>query len=97
MVGDGGCNFEVVDIAVHPDHQQQGLGARLMKAIMGYIEEHAPASAYVSLIADNHSPALYTKFGFKPTAPVSIGMAFQVCKKPPDSSGTDKAHKTDSP
>lgn len=38
----------------------------------------SPKTAYVSLIADHHSPTLYSKFGFKPTAPVSIGMAFKV-------------------
>jgi len=78
VVGDGGCNLEVVDIAVHPDYQRQGLGGAVMAAIRAYIDEHAPKTAYVSLIADHHSPALYSKFGFKPTAPVSIGMAFKV-------------------
>ncbi|MEL7536240.1 MAG: GNAT family N-acetyltransferase [Pseudomonadota bacterium] len=78
VVGDRGCNYEVVDIAVHPDYQRQGLGQQIMAAIMSFIEADAPESAYVSLIADHHSPALYSKFGFEPTAPVSIGMAFKV-------------------
>lgn len=78
VVGDDGCNYEVVDIAVHPDYQRQGLGQEIMGAIMSYIERNAPDSAYVSLIADHHSPALYSKFGFKPTAPISIGMAMQI-------------------
>ncbi|MEM9315078.1 MAG: GNAT family N-acetyltransferase [Pseudomonadota bacterium] len=78
VVGDGGCNFEVVDVAVHPDYQKRGLGTRLMSAVSEYIRANAPESAYVCLIADHHSPALYSKFGFKPTAPVSIGMAYKV-------------------
>lgn len=65
-------------VAVHPDYQRQGLGSRIMAAIMAWLAEHAPESAYVSLIADHHSPALYSKFGFEPTAPVSIGMAYRV-------------------
>jgi ribosomal protein S18 acetylase RimI-like enzyme len=77
VVGDGGCNFEVVDVAVHPDYQRQRLGTRLMSAITKYLQSNAPASAYVCLIADHHSPALYSKFGFKPTAPISIGMAYR--------------------
>ena len=81
VVGDGGCNFEVVDIAVHPDYQRRGLGSRVMKAISKYLDDNAPESAYVSLIADHHSPALYSKFGFQPTAPVSIGMAYVVKKE----------------
>ena len=75
IIGDGGCNFEVVDIAVHPDYQRRGLGTRIMQALVDYLEEHAPETAYVSMIADEGAPALYAKFGFEPTAPVSIGMA----------------------
>ena len=78
VVGDGGCNFEVVDIAVHPDHQRKGLGAKLMTSLMTFISNVAPSTAYVSLIADAHSPKLYQKFGFQPTAPASIGMALRV-------------------
>jgi ribosomal protein S18 acetylase RimI-like enzyme len=83
VVGDGACNFEIVDVAVHPDYQRRGLGSRIMAAIMDYIHAHAPESAYVSLIADNHAPALYSKFGFEPTAPVSIGMAYRVRRRRP--------------
>ncbi|GAB5451024.1 MAG: GNAT family N-acetyltransferase [Halioglobus sp.] len=75
VVGDGGCNFEIVDVAVHPDYQRLGLGTRIMAAISSYLERNAPASAYISLIADHYSPALYRKFGFEPVAPNSIGMA----------------------
>lgn len=75
IVGDGGCNFEIVDIAVHPDYQRRGLGSQIMTALMAHLRSTAPASAYVSLIADGATPALYEKFGFEPTAPASIGMA----------------------
>lgn len=78
VVGDGGCDYGVVDIAVHPDHQRQGLGKRVMSAIMSYLSQHAPSSAYVALIADDHAPALYSQFGFKLTAPASVGMSYRV-------------------
>ncbi len=84
VVGDGGCNFEVVDIAVHPDHQRRGLGTRIMRAIKDYIDEQAPESAYITLIADHHSPALYSKFGFEPVTPKSIGMAYRQRKPDPE-------------
>ena len=77
VVGDGGCNFEVVDIAVHPDYQKIGVGQMIMSAIMSYLEKNAPESAYVSLIADHHSPALYKKYGFVFTTPDSVGMALK--------------------
>lgn len=78
VVGDGGCNFEIVDIAVHPDYQRQGLGRQVMDAVMAFIHKTAPESAYVYLIADHHSPALYSQYGFKSVAPKSIGMALSI-------------------
>lgn len=80
LIGDGGCFFQVVDIAVHPEHQGRGLGKMIMKAIMGYIENELPVSAYVSLIADVPANSLYEKFGFKETAPRSLGMAYRVVR-----------------
>lgn len=78
VVGDGGCNYEVVDVAVHPDHQRRGLGSSLMEAVMTWLRATAPPSAYVSLIADHGAPALYRKFGFEFTAPDSVGMAIRL-------------------
>ena len=80
VVGDGGCNFEIVDVAVHPHHQRKGLGYKIMSSLMEYLLNNAPSSAYVSLIADEGAPSLYEKFGFKPTAPASIGMALVISK-----------------
>lgn len=78
IVGDGGCNFEIVDVAVHPGHQRQGLGRKIMESLMTYLRENAPPSAYVSLIADEGAPALYRQFGFEFTAPASVGMALKL-------------------
>ena len=77
VIGDGGCNFEVVDVAVHPEFQRRGLGYQIMEELMNDLREYAPQSAYVSLIADHGAPALYEKFGFELTAPDSVGMAIQ--------------------
>lgn len=77
VIGDCGCNYEIVDVAVHPDHQQQGLGFQIMESIMKYLDDNAPESAYICLLADNHAPALYKKFGFEFTAPVSVGMSYK--------------------
>jgi GNAT superfamily N-acetyltransferase len=75
LIGDGGCFFQVVDIAVLPAHQGQGLGKRIMQAISDYIRDHVPASAYVSLIADGQAHRLYAQYGFAMTALASVGMA----------------------
>ncbi len=75
VIGDGGLFFQVTDIAVHPQHQQLGLGHAIMKNLMERLSAIAPEGAYVSLIADGQANRLYAKFGFLPTAPASIGMA----------------------
>jgi ribosomal protein S18 acetylase RimI-like enzyme len=77
VVGDGGSTFQVVDVAVLPAHQGKGLGKRLMAEVMGYIDQHVPDSAYVSLIADGEAQRLYAQYGFAPTAPASVGMSLK--------------------
>ena len=72
VVGDGGAVFHVCDMAVHPDHQRQGLGTRLMDAVVAYLDEHAPETAYVNLLAD--VDGFYQKWGFERTAPATKGM-----------------------
>ena len=75
IVGDGATVFHVCDMAVHPDHQRQGLGSRMMDAIMAYIDENAPESAYVNLMAD--VDGFYEQWGFEETRPVSKGMFYR--------------------
>jgi len=75
VIGDGGLNYEIVDMAVHPDYQRQGHGYRIMEALMSFVRESASESAYVCLLADDGAPALYKKFGFEFTAPRTVGMA----------------------
>ena len=72
IVGDGGCNFEVVDIAVEPACQGQGLGRLIMTEITAYLDNNVPPGAYTCLIAD--TPWLYEKFGFSYCAPDLHGM-----------------------
>jgi N-acetylglutamate synthase-like GNAT family acetyltransferase len=76
IVGDGGSVFHVCDMVVHPDHQRQGLGSRLMDVLMGWIDEHAPPKAYVNLMAD--VDGFYEQWGFERTAPASKGMYYRV-------------------
>lgn len=77
IIGDGGCFFQVVDIAVVPAHQGKGLGKLIMREIRHFIDSDVPESAYVSLIADGQAQELYAQFGFKHTAPASVGMALK--------------------
>ena len=78
LVGDGGCVFVICDIAIDPAHQGKGLGKAIMASLMDYVRSELKSKAYVSLIADLPADKLYEQFGFEPTAPASIGMAFRV-------------------
>jgi GNAT superfamily N-acetyltransferase len=77
VIGDGGCFYQVTDIAVLPAHQGKGLGKLIMCEIIKYVEASVPDTAYVSLIADGKAEYLYAQFGFVHTAPRSVGMALK--------------------
>ncbi len=62
VVGDQGSHVQVVDIAVHPDHQKKGLSHLIMKEIMSFIENEVDECAFVNLFAD--VDFLYQKYGF---------------------------------
>ena len=72
VVGDGASVFQICDMVVHPDHQGEGLGTRVMDALMAYVEAAASPDAYVNLMADVEG--FYERWGFEPTAPASRGM-----------------------
>lgn len=74
LVGDRGCFLQVVDIAVVPARQGQGLGKAVMGELDAWLRANA-VGAYVSLIADGDAHRLYAQFGFALTAPRSVGMA----------------------
>ncbi|MCW8193840.1 GNAT family N-acetyltransferase [Proteobacteria bacterium 005FR1] len=79
IVGDGGCFYQITDMAVLPIHQRRGVGAMIMRALVGYLEIHAPHTAYVSLMADHGTPGFYRKFGFVPTEmPYAAGMYMRI-------------------
>ncbi|WP_129115077.1 GNAT family N-acetyltransferase [Halegenticoccus tardaugens] len=76
IVGDGGSVYQLVDVAVRPDHQGRGLGTEIVAALMAYLRENAPESAYVNLMAD--VDGFYERFGFEYTAPASKGMYLRI-------------------
>jgi GNAT superfamily N-acetyltransferase len=78
VIGDGGCHFQIVDMAVEPEHQGRGIGKRIFADLVAWLRETAPDTAYVSLIADGDARHLYAKQGFEPVMPASIGMAMWV-------------------
>lgn len=76
IIGDGGCSFVIVDIAVQPAHQKRGLGRAIMDALDAWLKANAPDGAHVSLIADGDAKHLYARYGFQDVGPASIGMQY---------------------
>lgn len=64
VVGDGGQYYYVQDIIVLPPHQGQGLGRRIMDAIMAYLAAHARPGAFVALMAAHGVAPFYERYGF---------------------------------
>ena len=77
ITGDGGCFFQLNDIAVDPAHQGKGLGKVIMAALMDHVNTALPPTAFVSLLADVPADVLYAQFGFRHTAPASVGMSYR--------------------
>ena len=78
IIGDGGCFFQVVDMAVLPQHQRRGLGDAVLAHLLDRIRGAGAGGAYVSLLADPPGRRLYAKHGFRETAPSSVGMALRL-------------------
>ena len=57
IIGDGGCFYTVVDIAVAPSYQGKGLGKRIMNALDAWLRTNAEPSAYV--ISNNQEEYAY--------------------------------------
>lgn len=82
VIGDGGCFFAVVDIAVLPAHRGRGLGRRIMQEIRRFIDGQALPGAYVSLITS--IPEFYRQFGFERTSPPDEAMFVWFPTRPDD-------------
>ena len=78
MIGDGGCFFQLVDMAVLPAHQGKGVGKIIMKELKEWMNKNVPETGVVLLFADRPANHLYKQYGFVETeglARSSVGMA----------------------
>ncbi|CAL8898851.1 GNAT family N-acetyltransferase [Kocuria varians] len=78
VIGDGGWYFHVIDMAVLPEHQGQGIGSAVLQHLLDRIRRDAPPGAYVSLMADRPGQPLYAKHGFEDPSPRTIGMTLNL-------------------
>ncbi|WP_335871786.1 GNAT family N-acetyltransferase [Bacillus sp. 2205SS5-2] len=65
IIGDGKMYFYFQDIAVSPDHQNRGLGKRLIDQLFTYLKKNAPSPAFIGLFSTDEGYALYEKYGFQ--------------------------------
>lgn len=77
VIGDGGCCFHIIDMAVFPEHQRRRLGDAVITELLDLVRAEAPPGAYVSLLADVPGRRLCARHGFVEPAPDSIGMALR--------------------
>ena len=64
LVGDGCHYFYVQDVIVDPVYQDEGLGSGILQRLLRWIEDTAPAEAFVGLFSSPAGEALYAEHGF---------------------------------
>lgn len=74
VIGDDGCHLVVVDVIVRRDMQRQGIGSRIMEAIMAFIASHASKGTMISLMAARGVAPFYERFGFRARSQERPGM-----------------------
>lgn len=75
VVGDGGVYFHIVDLAIFPEFQGQGLGKSIMEELMKYIMSHARSGSFISLFSNKGLIPFYQKFGFQAREADAPGMS----------------------
>jgi ribosomal protein S18 acetylase RimI-like enzyme len=65
VVGDGGIYFYLQDVIVLPELQGQGWGARIMEAVMRYVEAAARPGSFIGLMAAKDAEGFYLRYGFE--------------------------------
>lgn len=65
VVGDGAFYFYVQDVAVHPEHQRQGLGRRIVEELVEKVRAVAPGHCFVGLFSTPEAERLYRSLGWE--------------------------------
>jgi GNAT superfamily N-acetyltransferase len=77
VIGDGGLFYDIVDMAVLPEHQKAGIGTLIMKALLAYIDAHARPTSLICLMANRGIAPFYERFGFIARDPDMPGMVIR--------------------
>ena len=60
-----GRTFEINDLAVHPDHQRQGIASKLLERLLEDIKQQGIVGVHLITAAEGILPSFYEKFGFQ--------------------------------
>ncbi|HEY2722091.1 MAG TPA: GNAT family N-acetyltransferase [Chitinophagaceae bacterium] len=66
LLSDGASFYYIKDVMVHPDWQHKHVGSMLMKQLSNWLDENAPANAYVGLFTGEPLAPFYMQFDFIP-------------------------------
>lgn len=64
IIGDGGLYFYIQDMLVDREYRGQGVGTRLMSALLEWLRSHAGAGAFIGLMSAQDVAGFYESFGF---------------------------------
>lgn len=76
VIGDGYIYTYFVDVMVHPQHQRQGIGSRLMLDLGKKVDSRLTPGGFCGLLAVNGTETFYERFGFKPQGATNTAMGF---------------------
>ena len=67
-----GTQVLIMDVVVHPDYQNKGIGKGLMERIREYIEKMDYRQMLVNLLTDSTKAGFYEKLGYVKTEGMSL-------------------------
>ena len=74
MGGYDGHRGNVYYFGVHPEHQNKGLGSKIMNTLITHLESCCAPGATIGLLAAHGKESFYLKFGFEPRDGESLGL-----------------------
>ena len=72
-VGDGILNIYIQDVVVAKSYRGQGIGRKLMTALIDDLIRTAPASCMIGLFAAENQDGFYAQFGLAPRPHTGFG------------------------
>lgn len=66
LIGDG-IYYIIVDVVVNPDYQGKGIGSKIIKMLIDYVDKETPVGSRssIQLISEKGKESFYEQLGFK--------------------------------